>query len=269
MEPRIHAVQHIRRMRGGAQAHLLRASDNHYYVTKFQNNPQHIRVLASEYLATKLGILLGLPMPEARVIDVSETLIAATPALQIEVAGHFTPCASGPQFASRYIADPAADRIFDYLPMSMFERIENRGDFAKVLAFDKWTGNCDGRQAVFVMPPNRRFYRAVFIDQGYCFNSGEWAFPDLPLTGVYFSNHAYEGVTGWQSFEPTLSRIQGIDLAGIRRIAAEIPEEWYENDLLGMTRLLEALHGRRSSVPTLITAFCNSTRNPFPNWIAT
>ncbi len=55
----ISAVQHIRKMRGGSQAHLLRASDNHFYVTKFQNNPQDIRILANEYLATKLGTASG------------------------------------------------------------------------------------------------------------------------------------------------------------------------------------------------------------------
>jgi hypothetical protein len=32
----IHAVQHIRRMRGGAQDHLIRC-DSNYYVIKFQN----------------------------------------------------------------------------------------------------------------------------------------------------------------------------------------------------------------------------------------
>jgi hypothetical protein len=31
------AVQHVRRMRGGAQAHLMRARDGHFYVVKFQN----------------------------------------------------------------------------------------------------------------------------------------------------------------------------------------------------------------------------------------
>jgi hypothetical protein len=31
------AVQHIRRMRGGAQAHLMRCSDGHFYVVKFRN----------------------------------------------------------------------------------------------------------------------------------------------------------------------------------------------------------------------------------------
>ena len=45
------AVQHVRRMRGGAQAHLMRAADGHFYVVKFQNNLQHLRVLANEFLA--------------------------------------------------------------------------------------------------------------------------------------------------------------------------------------------------------------------------
>src|ERR1019366_4957645 len=41
----VQAVQHVRRMRGGAQSHLMRCADGFYYVVKFQNNPQHTRVL--------------------------------------------------------------------------------------------------------------------------------------------------------------------------------------------------------------------------------
>ena len=57
----ISAVQHLRKLRGGSQSHLLQASDGAWYVTKFQNNPQHVRVLANEMLATRLGLALGLP----------------------------------------------------------------------------------------------------------------------------------------------------------------------------------------------------------------
>lgn len=53
----ITAVQHLPPLRGGAQAHLLQASDGNCYVTKFQNNPQHIKVLANEMLAGRLGWL--------------------------------------------------------------------------------------------------------------------------------------------------------------------------------------------------------------------
>jgi len=34
---KLYAQQHIRRMRGGAQSHLMRASDGDYYVCKFVN----------------------------------------------------------------------------------------------------------------------------------------------------------------------------------------------------------------------------------------
>src|SRR5919198_5365253 len=83
----ISATQHIRPLRGGAQSHLLRASDGNWYVTKFQNNPQHIRVLANEMLATRLGLLLGLPMPRVEVIDVSDWLIEHSPDLRFQLAG--------------------------------------------------------------------------------------------------------------------------------------------------------------------------------------
>src|SRR6267378_4147920 len=55
------ATEQIRRMRGGAQSHLMRCSDGHYYVVKFQNNPQHTRILVNELLATRLAARLGLP----------------------------------------------------------------------------------------------------------------------------------------------------------------------------------------------------------------
>jgi hypothetical protein len=98
----IFAAQHLRPLRGGAQSHLLRASDGACYVTKFQNNPQHIRVLANEMFATELGLKLDLPMPTVRVIEVSEWLIGHTPELRIQLAGKQMRCQSGKQLAARF-----------------------------------------------------------------------------------------------------------------------------------------------------------------------
>jgi hypothetical protein len=39
-------------------------------------------------------------------------------------------------------------------------------DFAAVLAFDKWTGNADGRQAIFSKKVHARKYTATFIESG-------------------------------------------------------------------------------------------------------
>ena len=42
--------------------------------------------------------------------------------------------------------------------------VRNLGEFAGILALDKWTGNANGRQAVFARKQRERRYRAVFID---------------------------------------------------------------------------------------------------------
>lgn len=57
------AVQHIRPMRGGAQSHLMRCSNNKFYVVKFRNNPQGVRILANEFVFSHLAKLLGLSVP--------------------------------------------------------------------------------------------------------------------------------------------------------------------------------------------------------------
>ena len=66
------AIQQIRRMRGGAQSQLMLASDSNLYVVKFRNNPQHVRVLANELLATRLAAAIGLSVPPSEVIEVSD-----------------------------------------------------------------------------------------------------------------------------------------------------------------------------------------------------
>src|SRR4030081_2294733 len=93
------ALEHIRRMRGGAQAHLMRCDDGSYYVVKFQNNPQHRRVLVNELLGTKLAAWMGLPTAPATGVNVSEELILLTPEGAMELPRTRIPCQAGPQFA--------------------------------------------------------------------------------------------------------------------------------------------------------------------------
>ncbi len=263
----ISAVQHLHSLRGGAQSHLLRASDGASYVTKFQNNPQHIRVLANEMLAANLGLALGLPMPRVEVIEVSNWLIEQTEDLRINLGDFKIPCLSGRQSGSLYVGCESPGMTFDYLPRELLRGVVNVGDFARVLVLDKWTCNSDGRQAIFCRKtPRSQRYAATFIDQGYCFNAGEWTFPEYPLRGVYANNCVYEGVMGWEAFEPALTRAEKMDLDTTWRCAAEIPEEWYEGDRDGLHRLVEELHHRRGAIRKLITEFRRSTRNPFPNW---
>lgn len=243
----------------------MRADDGHFYVVKFKNNPQHPRVLANEMLATRLAEQIGLPVSAAEIIAVDEWLIRNTPEMNIQLAGSTLRCEPGLQFGSRYVVDPQDGQVFDYLPEAMLERVRNRDAFAGALAFDKWTCNADGRQAAFWRRTRERKYTATFIDHGYCFNAGGWSFPDSPLRGVYARNFVYAGVTGWESFEPWLSRIEQMEPEVIWACAEAVPPEWY-GDWDDMVALVTRLIERKTRVRGLIEEFRKSTRQPFPNW---
>lgn len=260
------ATQHVRRLRGGAQSQLMRADDGHFYVVKFKNNPQHRRVLANEMLATRLAEQIRLPVPATEIIEVGEWLVRHTPELHIELAGQNLPCDPGLQFGSRYVIDPLEGQIFDLLPETMFGRLRNPETFAGILAFDKWTCNANGRQATFWKRSRDRKYTVTYIDQGYCFNAGEWSFPDSPLRGVFARNFVYAGITGWDSFEPWLTAIENMSESTIGAIASTIPADWY-GDWDDMDRLIAALAQRRTRVRELIDAFRKSSRAPFANWV--
>ncbi|HET7105716.1 MAG TPA: HipA family kinase [Candidatus Acidoferrum sp.] len=307
----IKALEEIRRMRGGAQSHLMRCSDGNYYVVKFQNNPQHRRILVNDLLGTRLASRLGLPTAPVEVVEVGAELIRLTPELCIELPRSRTPCAAGLQFGSRYPGDPRELTLHDFLPDEKLREVENLHDFAGMLVFDKWVCNTNGRQTVFFEDRARagglvagaggagtgrgevargtlprgagagddapgkspeetgrgRAYKTVMIDQGFCFNAGEWNFPDAPLRGLYARSRVYEGVTGMDSFGPWLERLEKrINEKVLAELAEEIPPAWYEDDYDAVLRLLEQLQRRKPRVEELILSAKSSNRQPFSGW---
>jgi len=264
----VDAVQHIRRMRGGAQGHLMRCSDGNFYVVKFRNNPQHLRVLANEILATRLAERVGLHVPITEVVQVDEWLIEHTPELSVQLAHNTIPCEPGLQFGARYVVNPLEGQVFDYLPVEMLGLVRNLEEFAGMLVLDKWTGNANGRQAAFWKKSRERKFTASFIDQGYCFNAGEWTFPDYPLRGVYARNEVYEGVRGWESFEPWLTHIETMNEDVVWSVVDGVPPEWYGGGWDDIEQLARTLISRRGMVRELVEAFRMSPRHPFPNWLA-
>lgn len=261
------AVQGIRRMRGGAQSQLMLGADGNLWVVKFKNNPQHVRVLANELIATRLAEAAGLTVPATDVIEVTDWLVENSVGMQVDLGrGVKARCEAGLQFGSRFIGGLMPGQVVDYLPEQQLDEVRNLGEFAGMLCVDKWTGNCNGRQAVFERKARERKYRATFIDQGFCFNGGDWSFPDSPLRGVYARNSVYKPVTGWESFEPWLSRIEAMDAATLWAIAEVVPPEWYGGDVATMERLMETMIRRKSRVREAIVSFRESSREPFPNW---
>ena len=104
------------------------------------------------------------------------------------------------------------------------------------------------------------------IDHGFCFNAGEWNFPDAPLRGLYARHRVYEPVRGLEAFEPWLARIEKLDSGTCEEAASGIPPDWYNGDQDALFGLLEKLLKRRTLVADLILSAWKSTAQPFPNW---
>jgi hypothetical protein len=264
----VRAVEEIRRMRGGCQPHLMRCSDGHYYVVKFQNNPQHRRTLVNELLATRLAAKLGLPTAPAAIVEVSEELIRLSDELTMELPRGRIPCQAGLQFGSRYPGDPRRVTLHDFLPDEQLRQVPNLHDFAGILVFDKWTCNTDGRQTIFCLGDNEPSYSATMIDNGFCLNCGEWNFPDAPLRGLYAWHGVYAGIKSPDDFEPWLSRLEReFSLDILSEATCDIPPIWYEFDSDPLCCLLKRLDHRRSIVRELLWATCRILPRVFPNWV--
>jgi hypothetical protein len=139
---------------------------------------------------------------------------------------------------------------------------------------DKWMCQTDKRQAIFVQQSNSgaygtsdKAYQAVMIDQGFCFNGGNWNFPDAPLHSHYANRRVYLGVLGIKSFDPWLEQLETrFSLSALLEEASEVPPEWYGEDHEAWKILIEHLFMRRTRVPELIWSARNAVCDAFPNW---
>lgn len=276
------ACQHIRRMRGGANAHLMLADDGCYYVVKFRNNPQHSRILVNELVSYVLLDYLRLPTPRWDIVDVPGSLIEATSEMTMEVGRSTRLCEPGLHFGSRLPVDPQRRAVYDYLPWSLLCQVINLATFRGMVAFDKWVSNANGRQAVFfrdradrwclpddqsaALAPRSLAYAANMIDHGFAFNAQNWEFPDSPERGLYSRREVYRDVAGLDDFQPWLGLIEECPAEILDDAAKRIPPAWHDNDWDALDSMLERLHARRARVAELIRESKNAGRDPFPNW---
>jgi HipA-like protein/regulatory Fis family protein len=251
--PVVTAIEHVRGMRGGSQAHLMKCSDGRFYVVKFANNPQNARILTNELLASQIAAYLKLPVPRCAIVDVPLELIERTKELVIITHHHKTPCQAGLAFGSRYI--PLSNRwdtAWKFMATAdLLSNIENLRDFMGMLVFDKWTGNTDGRQVVFVKRRNR--FRAFMIDNGFCFNAGDWNFPDSPIRGLFSNREVYRETNSISQFKPWLTLVEeDFNASALRKFATQIPKEWIDIDRPLFEFLLWRLDRRRARVRELV-----------------
>lgn len=274
----VNAVRFVRKMRGGAQAHLLEADDGHWYVVKFIQNPQHRRILVNELIASVFLDYLQIVAPETAVVRLSEEFLAENPDVHIALGSRRLPPAPGWHFGSRFPGDPARVAVYDFLPDIVLSQVENLPHFLGVLVFDRWMGNADARQSVFLrarlrhwtpdsqVHPLRQGFVALMIDHGFVFGGPQWEFNDSPLQGMYFRPQVYAKVRSLDDFQPWLDRAVHFPEDMIDSALKRLPVQWYEGEEEVLERLMDRLLARRKRVPDLVAACRKAHNNPFPAW---
>jgi hypothetical protein len=272
----VKARRFIRKLRGGAQAHLIEAHDGHFYVVKFLNNPQHRRILINEWIASVVLRYLQISTPATAIVDLTPEFLEQNPDVSLQLGSRRHPIDPGWHFGSRYPGDPARLAVYDFLPDALLERVANLNEFLAVFAADKWLGNADARQSVFFRAKlreagpaagkERAGFVAQMMDHGYVFDGPHWAFHDSPVQGLYFRPLVYASVRSLSDFQPWLDRVQFFPEDVIDDALKQIPAAWVNGDVDALEGLLEKLLDRRKKVPELIEASRHARTNVFPNW---
>jgi hypothetical protein len=276
----VNAIGLIRKMRGGAQAHLLECDDGAFYVVKFRNNPQHRRVLVNEWISSVFLRHLQITAPETAIVNLSPEFLEATPEVSMQLGSHHVRPEPGWHFGSQCPGDPSRMAVYDFLPDVLLGKVANATEFPGVFAFDKWMGNADARQAIFFrarLRPTpapdagadenfRVGFLAQMVDHGYVFDGPHWKFDDSPLRALYFRPSVYSRVRSWDDFQPWLDRIVHFPEEIIDDALKQTPPAWIAEDDEALQRLLRTLMHRRKRVPDMIREAAAGTTNPFPNW---
>ena len=274
----VEACRYVKKMRGGAQSHLIEAGDGACYVAKFQNNPQHRRILVNELVSSVFLRYLRIAVPETAVLEITSDFLAENPRVCLELGTRTVSIAPGRHFGSRFPGDPSKVAVYDFLPDALLSQVNNLADFLGTLVFDKWAGNADSRQSIFFRARLREWrgevethplklgFVALMIDHGFAFNGPHWDFPDSPVQGLYSRRLVYDSVRSLDDFQPWLDQVVYFPEEVVDRAAKQVPPEWIEGEEEDFERMLERLLKRRKRVPDLIRDCTRAKASPFPRW---
>jgi len=268
----------VRKMRGGAQAHLLEADDGNFWVVKFRNNPQHRRILVNEFLASSFLQYLQIAAPETTLVQITPDFLEANPDVHIQLGPRREAIEPGWHFGSKFPGDPGRTAVYDFLPDALLDQVENLGQFPGMLVVDKWLSNADSRQSIFVRAKVKEYiptalghrarlgFVALMMDHGFCFDGPYWRFSESPIQGLYFRPSVYQSVRGFDAFQPWLEQVTHFPEHILDDAMKRIPPEWLDGDEQALEDLLTRLLARRRKLPELLKDCRRGRNDPFPNW---
>lgn len=152
----LRALSYLRPLNRQTSEHLFLASDGNSYAVDLDdtwgNESSMLNALGGR-LCQFAGIETGAPALLRVDLDALTTTMAVT-----------TSCAGGVFLGKRYPVDPATSAIYDFIPDSLLPKVENRGDFWKLIPIDMWLGNLQASKVLFYRTvPQLQSYRSAIV----------------------------------------------------------------------------------------------------------
>ena len=217
------ALEFVRKLRGGSQPILVKASDGFLYVVKFQNSLQGPNILFNEAVGTELFRRSDLLVPEWRVNRVSREFITSNPDCWMETEHGLQRPKAGLCFGSR-IVNKESDSAFETLAGTSFSRINNRKSFWTARILDVMGDNADNCQAIFLEGAAQGI-DAYFIDHGHLFGGAHGTSSPQFRASEYLDARIYTDACQ-QDIDKVTTTIQNIDFKKLDRVIRGLPACW-------------------------------------------
>ena len=240
----------LRKMRGGSQSVLLRASDGALYVVKMMGNPQGPNVLANEAFGNELARYLGLPVPSWRPISLSDSFLDRNRLCWFESATGLIRPPAGLHFASLALGQGSSAIGCEVIPGRWLSQAGNRADFVAMLVLDLWTNHTDNRQAIFLQSAETGLTSAVFIDNGHLFGGPYGQEQQRRGAALSLDRRVYGDPSLKKTLRRWLLRISSIEDGVLLRLARCIPAEWMSEEYL--SQVLSQLRTRQIALSQLL-----------------
>lgn len=214
--PHVVAQRHDRGLTSASRPQLFQCDDGNLYAVKFRNN-QHGdgRAIFTEQVVGLLGRLIGAPVPEVRLVNVTAELLAS---LSIDLGGQ--PAAAGIHHGSRW--------AYGYSDRDALIRYpdQNRFRFAALHILYSWLHCTGDHQAIFC---NAEPHDVLSVDHS-CFlpDSFGWSAPTLRARKDLVeldANFAPLGLSDDEHGE-VLDRLAAVTAEAIADVAATPPDDW-------------------------------------------
>ncbi len=211
------ATRYIGCMENGlTRPQAFECDDGNEYVIKYKENPVGIKVLVNELIGNRIANLLGLPVPMGTLIYTPAQVITDS---SIKEGIHF-----GTLLIPYTFRNP---------PLNIIESAYNVNCITGMYVFDNYLANHDRHEGNIVLGIRYHGNQIIMIDHSHCFGKPQWTDAELlELTdeGKIITRGIYKKIahiiTGQNSLDKWLDRLESIKEEQLISIINEIPIEW-------------------------------------------